>query len=70
MTRWIGEDGWEVEIDRDCFDPDGPVLVTIDVGDFRDGVLATPSSEQAREMARALLAAADEADRSNGWESG
>lgn len=65
MTRWTGED-WEVEIDRDCFDPAGPVVITIEVG--KRGALpelATPSPEQAREIARELFRSADVADRAN-----
>lgn len=67
MTRWTGEDGWEVEIDRDCFDPEGPVVVVLQAvgNDPYVPVLATPSPEQAREIARELLRSADIADRAN-----
>jgi len=75
---WDGHDGegddletWRVNIEHDLFDPDGDFVVVLAV-DYSEEVgaksvlaLATPTPEQAREMADALRVYADMAERQN-----
>lgn len=76
-NRWestAGEDEWRVEIEADCFADDEPFVVSVWI-EGEEGVdgpsersfqaLATPTPEQAREMAAALVLYADLADDAN-----
>jgi hypothetical protein len=73
-ARWVladAEEPWAVEIEHDRFSEGEPFVVSIWVQEATGDVpssearMATPTAEQAREMAAALLRAADAADAAN-----
>lgn len=72
---WAGAssegDAWTVEVDSDCFSETDPFVVVVDVayvgpdGSDSGDAMAMLSPEQAREMAAALLVAANNAEANN-----
>lgn len=72
--KWKGnaagdpEDWWMLEIESDCFDPGGPLVVSlwVETPEEAKGSLAVLSPAEAREAASALNRVADECDRQSG----
>jgi hypothetical protein len=71
IDEWRGTDPegmkWEVEVETDCFRADDPPVVAVWVGNDETGeprmdALAPLNSKEARQMAAALLRAADNLD--------
>jgi len=65
ISAWKDSEGdeWSVVVQHDCFEQGGPFLVSLWIESEDGSALATPTPDQAREMATALNVYADEAEK-------